>query len=61
MNWFLLNMPLAAAFFGVWAGIPLWMIFKHPGTRPDHSSALAYLAAKAALAADKQPEPALAA
>jgi hypothetical protein len=30
MNWFLLNMPLAAAFFGAWVGIPIWLVFKHP-------------------------------
>jgi hypothetical protein len=34
MNWFLLNMPLAAAFFAAWAGIPLWLVFKHPDQNP---------------------------
>ena len=29
MTWFWLNMPLAAAFFSAWVGIPLWLVFKH--------------------------------
>ena len=31
MIWFWLNMPLAAAFFAAWVGIPLWLVVKHPG------------------------------
>jgi hypothetical protein len=61
MIWFMLNMPLAAAFFAAWVGIPLWMTFKHPGTGPAFSAAPAYHDAEAPLAGDKQPEPALAA
>jgi hypothetical protein len=34
MNWILLNMPLAAAFFAAWVGIPLWLVFKHPDQNP---------------------------
>ena len=61
MNWFLLNVPLAAAFVGAWVGIPLWMIVKHPDPGPSFSAADACLDAEPALAEDKQPEPALAA
>ena len=61
MIWFMLNTPLAAAFFAAWVGIPLWMTFKHPGTGPAFSAAPAYPAAEAPVAEDKQPEPALAA
>ena len=62
MNWFLLNMPLAAAFFGAWVGIPLWLTFKHRASRPSFSAADAYLdTARRALAEDVQPEPAVAA
>ena len=43
MNWLLLNMPLAAAFFGAWVGIPLWLTFKHPASRAGFSAADAYL------------------
>jgi hypothetical protein len=61
MIWFMLNIPLAAAFFSAWVAIPLWMTFKHPGTGPAFSAAPAYPAAEAPVAEDKQPEPALAA
>ena len=54
MNWFLLNMPLAAAFFGAWAGIPLWLTFKHHASRPSFAASDAHLDAKAALAEDEQ-------
>ena len=31
MFWFWLNIPLAAAFFGAWYGIPMWLVSKRPG------------------------------
>ena len=34
MNWFWLNIPLAALFFLAWTVIPLWMVIKHPDTGP---------------------------
>jgi len=37
MSWFWLNMPLTAAFFGAWVGVPLWLVFK----RPDKGTPLA--------------------
>jgi hypothetical protein len=61
MIWFMLNMPLAAAFFAAWVGIPLWMTFKHPGTRSASSTAPARPDVESPLAEGKQPEPALAA
>jgi hypothetical protein len=54
MNWFLLNMPLAAVFFGAWAGIPLWLTFKHPVGGPSFAAAGAHVGAEAALAEDEQ-------
>ena len=59
MIWFMLNMPLAAAFFGAWVGIPLWMTLKHP--EPAFSAAPAYLDAEAPLAEETQPKTAAAA
>jgi len=50
MNWFLLNMPLAAAFFGAWVGIPLWLTFKRQPSRPSFCALDAHLDAKTALA-----------
>ncbi len=34
MTWFWLNMPLAAAFFAAWVGVPLWLVLKHQ----DHAA-----------------------
>ena len=34
MNWFWLNIPLGAVFFLAIAGIPLWMVIRHPDHRP---------------------------
>ena len=52
------NIPMALMFILAWSGIPLWMVIRHPDTRPDLSAAHAYLAAKAARAAAAEPEPA---
>ena len=41
MNWILLNIPLCAVFFLAVAGIPLWMVVRHPDTGPDGSRAAA--------------------
>ena len=43
------NVVLAIPFVIAFAGVPLWITFRHPST-PDHSQARAYLAAKAAAA-----------
>ncbi len=32
MNWIALNIPLAAIMFGFAAGLPLWVMLKHPET-----------------------------
>jgi hypothetical protein len=34
MNWFWINMPLAAAFFGAGVGVPMWLVIKHPDQGP---------------------------
>jgi hypothetical protein len=39
MTWILLNIPLAAVFFGLWVGIPLRMVLKHPDTKPALAAA----------------------
>ena len=41
--------------FGAWVGIPFWLTFKHPASRPGFSAADMYLGAKTALAEDEQP------
>jgi len=30
VNWFWPNMPLATAFFGTCARVPMWLVFKRP-------------------------------
>jgi hypothetical protein len=34
MNWLWLNIPLMAVFFLAIAGIPLWLVYRHPDTGP---------------------------
>lgn len=48
----LTNILLAVLFFGLWVGIPMWMIFKHPDRDPRETRTLpAYL--------QRQPVPAV--
>jgi hypothetical protein len=39
MNWFWLNIPLGAVFFLAVAAIPLWMVIRHPDSRPARTGA----------------------
>lgn len=55
------NFPLALLFLLAWCGIPLWMVIKHPDSRPDFHDAHAYLAVKAAQPVAPESEPAKAA
>ena len=41
MIWLLLNLLMAAPFFALWVGVPLWLVFKHPGRGPRAASGLA--------------------
>jgi hypothetical protein len=38
MSWFWLNVPLMALFFLATAGIPLWLVLRHPETGPARTS-----------------------
>jgi hypothetical protein len=38
MSWFWLNVPLMAAFFLATAGIPMWLVLRHPETGPARTS-----------------------
>jgi hypothetical protein len=53
MNWLLYNIPLVVLFFGLWVGIPLWLVSRHPDTGPQAAQlpAVAQLPASASLAA----------
>jgi hypothetical protein len=39
MTWLLLNVPLMIMFFALWAGIPVWLVLKHPDTGPAVAAA----------------------
>jgi hypothetical protein len=58
MNWFWINIPLAVAFLGLWTGIPIWLVIKHPDQRPTPASAPA---AVTGLPAPAEPKVAVAA
>ena len=46
-----INIPLMVLFFGLWVGIPMWMIFKRPDRHPRESRTIpAYLRQPAAVA-----------
>jgi hypothetical protein len=45
MTLLLANIPLMVLFFGLWVGIPLWLVTRHPDTGPQ-TAALAYLPAR---------------
>ena len=39
-----INIPLMVLFFGLWVGIPMWMIFKRPDRHPGETRTVpAYL------------------
>ena len=42
------NFPIIALIVAAMIGIPLWITFRHPQTRPDYSEARAHFRAKAA-------------
>jgi len=39
MTWLLLNIPLMILFLALWTGIPLWLVRKHPDTKPTLAAA----------------------
>jgi hypothetical protein len=41
MTWLLMNVPLMILFFALWVGVPLWLVLKHPDTKPTLAAASA--------------------
>jgi hypothetical protein len=35
MTWFWMNIPAVLVFVGLWAGIPMWLVLKHPDRGPE--------------------------
>ncbi|HTZ91769.1 MAG TPA: hypothetical protein VMB74_05190 [Streptosporangiaceae bacterium] len=58
MGWFWPNLAIGAIFFGSWAGIPLWMVLKHPtwGSVSAHGHGEHVLLAPVPLAEEFQEE-----
>jgi hypothetical protein len=54
MNWFWLNIPLAAVFFAAWVGVPLWLVIKRPDEEPARQTAQAPAPGGPATAAEPQ-------
>jgi hypothetical protein len=56
VNWFWMNVPLMLVFFGLWVGVPLWLVLTRwdKETKARHAEVAAWhahIAAKEALAA----------
>jgi len=39
MTWLLLNIPLMVLVFALCAGIPMWLVLKHPDAKPTLTAA----------------------
>jgi hypothetical protein len=39
MTWMLLDIPLMVLFFALMAGIPMWMVLRHPDRKPTLAAA----------------------
>ncbi len=39
MTWLLMNVPLMILFFALCAGIPMWLVLRHPDTEPTLAAA----------------------
>jgi hypothetical protein len=35
MSWFWMNIPAALVFVGLWSGIPMWLVLRHPDRGPQ--------------------------
>jgi hypothetical protein len=35
-----MNVPLMILAFGVWAGVPLWLVLRHPDRHPSESRSM---------------------
>ena len=39
MNWSWMNIPRALVFAGLWSGIPMWLVLRHPDRGPGSLAA----------------------
>jgi hypothetical protein len=53
-----MNVPLMIAAFGLWVGVPLWLVLRHPERHPEESRSVpAYLQAQQRAARKQRPSP----
>jgi hypothetical protein len=45
MTVLLMNIPLVVLFVALWAGIPAWLVLRHPDQRPEPAAAAPAVAA----------------
>jgi len=50
-----MNIPLMVLAFGLWVGVPLWLVLRHPDQRTEENRSVpAYLAARQSAAHEEQ-------
>jgi hypothetical protein len=53
-----MNIPLMVLAFGLWVGVPLWMVLRHPERHPKENRAVpAYLQAQQRKTRKQRPTP----
>jgi hypothetical protein len=53
-----MNIPLMIIAFGLWVGVPLWFVLRHPERHPKENRAMpAYLRAQQRAARKQRPSP----
>jgi hypothetical protein len=53
-----MNIPPMIIAFGLWVGVPLWLVLRHPERHPKENRAVpAYLRAQEQVARKKRPAP----
>jgi hypothetical protein len=53
-----MNIPLMVIAFGLWVGVPLWLVLRHPERHPNENRAVpAYLRAQQQAARKQRPAP----
>jgi hypothetical protein len=53
-----MNIPLMVLAFGLWVGVPLWLVLRHPERHPQEDRAVpAYLQAQQRKARKQRPAP----
>ena len=57
MNWFWMNIPAALVFFGLWSGIPMWLVLRHPDRGPAPLAVRSAAPARRAAPAGQQIRP----